>query len=808
MGTLWQDLRYGVRMLAKSSGFTAIAVLTLALGIGANTAIFSVVYGVLLRPLPYLEPERISQISISYNGEIDFSNFTAREFDFWKQHGEPFASLAATEGFGASLTGISEPVRIRMLRVSSTYFSVLGVQPALGRNFSAEEDSPSGPNVAILSYGLWKSAFGGNPQLIGKSVSLDRGPFTVIGIMPSGFASVPAADLWTTLAQANGSSGYGLNYRVIGRLKNSISRQQADAYLTSVAGSFLQQFRTHTISPKERPFVSFRATPLTYMIAFGYRTPILALFGAIGFVLLIACVNVANLFLARSATRTREIAVRTALGAGRPRIIRQLLTESLVLAVFGGALGLLVADWGLNVLLALAPADLPRANDIFLDRWALGFAILSTAVCGLLFGLAPAFQASKTDLNESLKESTGQASSGVGRQRMRGVLVVAEVALSLVLLAGASLLIETFANLLRTNPGFDPHPILSVEIWPTGEELPSTVAMVNFHQSVIQRIERIPGVQSAAIVTGGLPLELGGNVYVESVGSKQVRGISADYREITPDYFRALGVPLEQGRFFADADSVDSRHVTIINEEMAGEYFPNQSPLGQRLKLEDDELEIVGVVGNVRSFLNEPPPPTVFIPDTQADIRGTKGFLAWFPGSILVRTAQDPLSLSKDVVSAVRGVDRDVPIGQVESMSEILSISLAVQEFLMTLMSVFAGLALVLAAVGIYGVMAFWVAQRTREIGIRLALGAPPADVWRMVISRGMLLTVTGIVLGLVGAASVTRLLADQLYGVKPADPIVLGIAAAVLALVALLACWIPARRATRVDPLVALRYE
>ena len=808
MNTLWQDLRYAARMLARSPGFAVIAVLTVALGIGANTAIFSVVYGVLLRPLPYPDPDRILQISISYKGQLDFSDFTASEFDFWKQHSKPFSYLVARTGQGFNLTGGSESLRLRALRVSSSYFNVLGVQPAIGRSFSADEDSVTGPNVAILSYGLWKSQFGGNPQLIAKTVSLNGMPYTVVGIMPSGFESIPAADVWTTIAQVDRTVGSGMNYTLIGRLRNGTSRKQADAYLDSVRGSFLQQFRTHQISPKERPFVAFQATPLVYMLALEYRTPLLALFGAIGFVLLIACVNVANLLLARGATRAREIAVRAALGAGRSRVVRQLLTESLLLAVLGGALGVLLSYGGLRFLLGLAPTDLPRAHHIAVDGWALGFGLAVSVLCGIVFGMAPAFQASRTDLNATLKESTGRTSSGPGGQRMRGALVVAEVALSLVLLAGASLLIETFANLLHTNPGFDPHPILSVQIWPTGGEIATTQAMVNFHRNAIQRIEGIPGVQSAAVVTGGLPLELGGNVYFEFAGRKQGQGVSADYREITLEYFRALGVPLEQGRFFTRADTATAGHVAIINEEMAREHFPDRTAVGEHLKADTEDFEIVGIVGNVRSFLNQPAPPTVFIPNTQADIGGTKGFLGWFPASVLVRTGQNPLSVSKDVVNAIQAADSAVPIGRVQSMDEVLSTALAFQEFLMTLMSVFAGLALVLAAVGIYGVMAFLVAQRTHEIGIRVALGARPSDVWRLLVSRGMLLAAIGIVLGLVGAAGVTQLLADQLYGVKPADPLLLTIAAAILGIVALLACWIPARRATRVDPIIALRYE
>ena len=803
-----QDLRFGARVLRKSPGFTIVAVLTLALGIGANTAIFSVVYGVLLRPLPYPQSGRVAQITLSYKGEPDYPGFTAREFEFWKQHDEPFAYLAASHGLGFNLTGGSESLRVRALRVSSHYFDVLGVQPALGRNFSPEEDSPSGPNVVILGYGLWQSHFGGESQLVGKNISLNGTPYTVVGIMPKGFQSISPADLWTTIAQANRTAGSGTNYRLIGRLKDGVTSAQVDAYFGIASPIFLQQFRTNLIGTKARPYVKFHATTLLDVVGHTYRAPLLALFGSIAFVLLIACVNVANLLLARSATRSREIAVRTALGAARARIARQLIAESLQLALIGGVLGLVLARWGLNVMLGLAPADLPRAQEITLDQWALAFSVAASAICGIVFGIAPALRGSKTDLNESLKENVGRATSGTERQRMRGALAAAEIALSVVLLAGASLLIATFTNLLRVNPGFELQRMLSVEIWPTGDELPTTAAMTNFNRNLILRIEQIPGVQAAAIVVGGTPLEQGGNEYFTFADPKQ-QGVSADYREITPEYFRALSVPVLQGRPFGDSDSANSRNVAIVNEEMAREYFANGGAVGRHVKLEGTiDLEIVGVVGNVRSFLGEPAPPTVFIPDAQSDIGGTKAFLAWFPASVLVRTAQDPLSLSKDVENAIRRTDSAVPLGHIQSLEETFSTSLAFEKFVMTLMSTFAGLALVLAAVGIYGVMAYSVAQRTHEIGIRVALGAGRADVWRMVIGRGMMLTGAGIAAGTLGAWGLTRFLAEELYEVKPSDPVAFAVAAGGLGAVALLACCVPAWKAMRVDPLVALRHE
>jgi len=816
--TLWQDIKYGFRTLGKSPGFAALIILTLALGIGANTAMFSVVYGVLLRPLPYPEPDNIVQLSISYKGKLDYSGFDAREFDFWKTHSEPFQSLAATTGVGFNLSGGSQPLRVRALRVSTDYFRVFGIQPALGREFSADEDRLNGPNVVILSYGLWKSQFGGDRELVGKTVSLDGAPYSIVGIMPPGFQSIPPMDLWTTIGQVARSIGGGINYAVIGRLKNGISGEQADSYLSTAKDSFFKGFR-----PRYSKYVqgiAFHAEPLRSMVSFDYHTPLLVLFGAIGFVLLIACVNVANLLMSRAAARGKEIAIRTALGAGRGRLFRQLLTESLLLAVFGGALGLLFAYWGLDALLALAPTDLPRAHAIFLDRWALGFTVLASLLTGIFFGLAPAFQSSKVDLNNSLKESVGRATSGTGRTRLRSALAVSEIALSLVLLTGAALLIATFANLLHTNPGFDPRPILTLQTWTTSQKfapLPAkpsaaeegarSAAISHFYQGILDKVQAIPGVQSAAVVGEGLPLERGGNDFVWLPSEGESRGISADVRSISIDYFRAMGIPLLQGRVFSDADSPTAAKVVVINEAFVHEKFPHQNPIGQHAVVGGTPSEIVGVVGDVKSAVGEPVPSTIFIPLAQ-DPGEIQGFQAWFPVAIVVRTAQPPLSLSHTVETAVHDAEPDLPIGHIQSMEQILSTSLAFQRFLMTLMSIFAMLALILAAVGIYGVMAYSVGQRTHEIGIRMALGARPRDVLLMIVRQGMFLTAIGLIVGLAGAFTTTRLLSDELYGVQATDPIVFAIVVGVLGFIAFLACYIPARRAARVDPLVALRYE
>ena len=806
MKTLVEDARYGLRLLWKSPAFTMVAVLTLSLGIGANTAIFSVVNGVLLRSLPYPESDRIVQICISYKGEVDYSSFTAREFEYWKAHSEPFSSLAARTGVGVNLAGGSESVRVRAHRVSSTYFNVLGVPPVFGRNFSADEDTPGGPNVTILSHDLWKTQFGGDPDLVGRNVLLDGASYAVIGVMPAEFRSLPPADVWTTIAQANSSTGSGRNYTVVGRLKKGISADQADSYLSLAKDSFISLFRRDLA--KYREAFAFRSMPLAYMLSVDYRLPLLVLFASIGFVLLIACVNLANLFMARTATRRREFAMRAALGASKWRLFSQLLTETALLGLAGGVLGLMFAYSGLSFLLSLAPADLPRLQEISLDARSLWFTGLISLLCGILFGIAPAVQSSRTNLNESLKQDGGRGNTGSDRQRLRGALVIGEVALSFVLLAGASLLIQTFANLLRTNPGFQPNHILSVQIWPTGEKISSTEALANFDRQVIEKMEAIPGVQSAAIVTGGPPLEGGGNEYFQFLGGKAGEGISADYRQITPQYFRTLGVPLLRGRTFTGTDSAHSNGVAIISRAMMQASYSGQNPIGEHLRVEGRDFEIVGVAGDIRSAITELAPPTVFVPEAQADIDVTRAFVGWYPSSILVRTALNPSILDKSIVNAVHSADPSVPIGNIRSMDEVLSTSVSFQRFLMTLMSLFAGLALVLAMLGVYGILAYFVAQRTNEIGVRMALGALRSDVLRMVVRRGMLLTVSGLIAGLFGALVLTRFLARQLYGITAADPRVLILVVLALGFIASLACYLPALRASRVDPMVALRYD
>lgn len=833
MKNVWQDIRFGSRAIVRQPGFAAIIILTLALGIGANTAIFSVVYGILLRPLPYPQPDRITQVSISYNGVLDYSGFNAPEFNFWQAHNQPFAAVASTTGVGFNLSSGNLPLRIHALRVSKDYFRVMGVQPALGREFTQDEDSANGSNVAILGYALWKSEFGGDAGLVGKTISLDGAPYTVVGIMPAGFQNVSlrgdsdtGTELWTTIGQVANSIGRGINYTVIARLKDGVSTEQANSYLAIAMKEFTKQFPSQRFS--SRNHAAFSAEPLIHMASLGYRTKLLVLFGAIGFVLLIACANVANLLMLRAASRGKEFAIRTALGASRVRLFRQLLTESLVLAAAGGTLGLLVANWGLKLLLALAPADLPRASAISLDGWALAFTALISLLTGVLFGIAPAFQSSKTDLNNSLKESVGRATAGLSRSRLRSALAVSEIALSLVLLAGAALLVKTFANLLNANAGFDPHPILTLQTWTTGQKFAATPTKANFfgemmspaevshfYQGILDKIQSTPGVEGAAVVGGGLPLADGGNVFVWLPSEGESNGISADFRSISSDYFRTLNIPLLQGRLFAKSDSPNSGKVALINEEFAREKFSKRDPIGQMLNVDGTPRQIVGVVRDVKSSIygtdvssGFPVPATVFIPLAQ-DSGAIQEFQHYgMPVYIVVRTSLATLSIGHAVEDAIHSAEPELPIGHVKSMEQILSTSLSFQRFTMTLMSIFAGLALVLATLGIYGVIAYSVTQRTHEIGIRMALGAHPGDVLRMVVRQGITLGGIGVALGIAGALGTTGFLATQLYGVKPSDPLVLAAVSGALIIIALLASYIPARRAASADPLVALRYE
>ena len=811
MSTIWQDLRYAIRVLANSPGFTVVAVLTLALGIGANTAIFTVVYGVLLRPLPFPEPDRIVQLAESYQTQSDEMSVTAKQLEHLREYGKLFEHIAGYTDVGFNLATGNEAEHVRGVPASAEYFQVLGVHPALGRDSLPEEDRGDGQRVAILSHSLWMRRLGGDSGVIGQKVLLNGDAYTMIGVMPAGFDPRAnsdlnpgvRADVWVPLALVAKTAGNGENISVIARLKPGVTREQLQSQMDIVTRDFRVQYPNVV---GQQLVMSFR--PYQAMIGAGMRPFLLVLLGAIGFVLLIACANVANLLLARGSSRGREIAVRVAMGASRVCLFRQLLTESMLIALAGGALGLAVAGSGLGSLLAMAPSNLPRLSDIRLDGWVFAFTFLISNLTGMVFGIAPALYATKTNLSESLKEGGGRASAGGGRARLRQGLVIGEFALSLVLLTGAGLMIASFEKLMNANPGFDSHHVLTMQFWMTGSKYNSTPEIMRFYRSIEQRIEALPGVTAVGVVAGGLPLERGGNNGVRIAGPKESEWISMDYREITQGYFHAIGTPLKQGRGFTESDSEASNSVVIINEAAARKYFPEQSSLGRYLYVSGVLSEVVGVVGDVKSYLDRPAEPTTFIPAAQAKLGTSKLFEGWFPRSIVVRTTGYPLILKQALREALAAADPLVPTGAVRSMDQVLAHSLALRSFMMLLLSIFGGLALVLASVGIYGVIAFAVSQRTREIGVRMALGARPADVLRMVLMEGLKLVAVGVMLGVAAALMLTRLLEGMVYGVSMRDPLIFAMVNLLMVAVSLAACYVPARRATRVDPLVALRYE
>ena len=803
MDTLIQDLRYGIRSLLKSPGFTLVAVLTLALGIGANTAIFSVLYAVLLRPLPFPEPDRLVGLSQVYQGNRGEMNVNWRQYQFLQANSNVFEALGVSTGVGFNVFTGGAADRADGMRVSSNYFRILGVTPLLGRAFAADEDQVGGPQVAILSYGYWQRRFGGDRSIVGSTIDLDGAPYAVIGVMPEAFQSQPPADLWSTVAQVSRTVGNGTNLRLVGRINRGLTFAQAQSGFAPTVVA-MRQALSRTVSRDSR----VELYPFRKLVVNDLRAPIQALFGAVAFVLLIACANVAALVLGRSAERGRELAVRVAFGASRGRIVRQLVTENVLLALLGGVVALAVARWGLDLLLTFLPPDLASIG-ITLDRRAIAFTFAVSLLTGLAFGLLPAYRAAGADVHDSLREGAGRTTATAGRSRLRSALVVAELSLSLVLLVGAGLLARAVGNLLATDPGFDPGRVLSAEIWFSGPGFDSTAQIAGFYRRLTDRIMAIPGVAAAAVAEAGSPLERGGNDWVVVDGRQG--GASVDYRTITPGYFRTLAIPVRQGREFGINDGQGAELVAVVNQTFVRQVLGGGDALGRIVRLEGSDSparRIVGVVGDVKSYIGYPVPPTLFIPSAQTPAFMTRIFGGWFPTHVMVRVAGDPGALATAVRAAIHDTDPRVPVRQVRSLADVLAESVAFPRFLMLLIAIFAGLALALAAVGTYGVMSYLVAQRTQEIGVRVALGAVPRDVLGMVLRRGLALAGGGALLGVAGAAAMTRLQASQLYGVRPLDPLTFGAVTVVLLLVALFACWVPARRATKVDPVVALRSE
>jgi len=815
MGTMLQDLRYGIRMLMRSAGFTAIAVLTLALGIGVNTAIFSVVDAVLLKPLPYKEADRLAIVWEQNPARGWYHNIvSAANFLDWRRQNDVFTQMAAINPDKEfNLTGTAKPEEVSGEVVTANLFRLLGVQPFLGRGFLPEEDKPGGPRVVILSYGLWERRFGHDLTLVGKHISLNNESYTVVGVMPANFYFPPfwrawaGGDLWVPGLDLSNPERTAHAYVAIARLKPSVSLERAQVEMNTIARRIVQE------APDAKGW-DVELVQVREQAVGESRRPLLVLFGAVGFVLLIACANVANLMLARSAGRAREVAIRTALGANRGRLVRQFLTESLLLAILGGALGLLVAQWTIRLLasvsgkLALGLWGGASLADVTVNGTVLAFTILVTIATGVISGLAPALGVSTPDLNRSLKEGSRGAGEGVERHRVRSVLVVSEFALALILLAGAGLMIRTLILMGRVDLGFNPHNVLTMTVPLSGPRYEDhQAAQAEFFSSLLERVGSLPGVQWAS-VSRGLPVEGWdgwGFVTEENPSPPPNETPDGNYQVIGPDYFRAMGIPLRQGRFFSREDTQLSMRVVIVNEELARRQWPGQSPIGKHLRVDESGkpwLTVVGVVGNVRTQW----PTTDFFQEFYLPYTQYPWDLA--PRTLVVRTSMNPTALAAAVQREVAALDKDQPVSDVRTLEDVVGEAVGPQRFAMLLLGAFAALALVLASVGIYGVMAYAVSQRTHEIGIRMALGARRANVLGMVVGEALLLALVGAGFGLAGALGLTRLLSSLLYNVKPSDPLTLALVSVILLGVSVFASYLPARRATRVDPIVALRYE
>jgi putative ABC transport system permease protein len=811
MDALWKDVRFALRMLRRTPGVAAAAVVALALGIGANTAIFSVVDGVLLRPLPYQDSRALYVIRGNFVGmERPDVPISYPEFKDILAQSRTLANAGVFAQGDSNLSGAGGPPdRITVGLASATFLPTLGVQPILGRNFTAEEEYKGSDQVALLSFPLWQSRFGSDGNVIGRTITLDNAPYKIIGVLPRGFQIDSPTELWVPLSDTiEMVTRRGAHWlKLVGHTRPGVTRAQLDADLAAMTARAMETYKNNY-----RGGWSLSEKPLLDDVVGNVRVALFVLLGAVGFVLLIACANVANLMLARATSRNREMAIRTALGAGRARLVRQLLTESLLLSAMGAALGLLLAVWGVDALVAVSPDALPRAAEVALDARVLAFTIGIALVTGVGFGLAPAIAASRPDLNESLKDGTRGTSASRGR--LRKTLVVAEVALSLVLLVGTGLMLRSFVKLRAVDPGIRAEHVLTLHASLPGPNGPPTdedrVRWVTWFDGAAKRLARLPGVEAAAAINV-LPFD--GNDTDNSfdienyVPRSEADRPDNETREILPDYFKVMGVPLIRGRLVTDADTFDAPGVVVINQAMAHRYWPNgEDPIGRRVRLHSQGKvkawsTIVGIVGDVHGFgLDKPVRAEMYFP--YAQMRRAAGL------AIVVRTSGDPAALANAARVALAEHDPAQPIFDVKPMNELVATSLAQRRFSLMLMLVFAAVALLLAAVGIYGVMSYTVAQRTQEIGIRVALGASPASVLAMVVRDGMKLVAVGLALGLVGAVAVTRLASSMLYGVSATDVPTFAAIAAVLAAVALVATIIPARRATRVDPMLALRAD
>jgi len=799
--TMLQDLRYGLRTLGKNPGFTAVAVLTLALGIGANTAVFTVANGVLLRPMPFPEPERLVLVSLApQGGPFEWQpGVSDRDYLAFRQQDQAFERIASfTSRATANLTGAGDPVQIPVAYATADFFPTLRMNPEIGRGFLAEEDEPGRDNVVVLSNELWKERFGGDSGILGRTVRLDGISRTVVGVMPAGFA-FPEVKMWMPL-KVRIDEHNSFTRPVVGRLRPGVTTHRAQAELETFA-------ELRPLGPGENkrdrlPLI----IPLKDLLVANIRPSLLVFAGAVAFVLLIACANVANLFLARAADRGHEMALRSTLGAGRWRLVRQLLTESTLLSLAGGACGILIAFWSVPALLALAPAGkVPRMEMIRMDGWVLAYTFGASVISGIVFGLAPAFHATRR-ARESLRQ--GGRSLTTGHERMRSALTVSEIALALVLLTGAGLLLKSFLRLRAVNPGFSPHSVVTITVDLPDSTYRTALQMRAFHQRTLDELSRLPGVFAAGAVN---LLPLGGFLTMGTFqveGSRRPPGFMVDKPCISPGYFRAMGMPLQSGRDFSEADNETAPGVVVVSHSVARTLWPGENPLGKRNSMEDepkpeDWLTVVGVVDDVKQRgLAKSSDPAIYQPYLQIS---SPFFLSHM--TFVVKTAYSPESVASGIRTVLRSVDKDQPIS-IASMDTLIAATTAESRFQARLLAVFAMASLALTIVGIYGVLAYSVAQRTREIGVRMALGAQGADVLGMLLRKALFLVFAGIVIGGAGALALMRVLEKFLFEVKPADLPTLAGVMVILALSALAACYVPACRAMRVDPMVALRYE
>jgi putative ABC transport system permease protein len=808
MRTLWQDLRYGARMLWKRPGFTLIAVITLALGIGANTAIFSVVNAVLLEPLPYRAPEELVLARHIYETSGARSESVSyADFQDWRAQNHVFADLAIFRGAGFALAVGSDLEQIRGANVSANFFQLLGVNAIRGRTFLPAEEAPGSEKVALISHAIWRRVFGADEGLIGRRIKLGDQLFTVVGILPPEFKfpfRLETAEIWTTCSfLPAGMMGRGArNFHAIARLKPGVSLPAAQTEMAAIAGRLEEE------NPAPNRNLSVSIVSAHRELTKDVRLALWLMFGAVAIVLLIACANVANLSLARALSRDKEMAIRAALGASGRRITRQLLTESLLLSLAGGALGLMLAAWGIPLLLALSPQNLPRINAIGLNGQALGFTLFVSILTAALFGLAPVLKVARPDLIESLKEGGKASTASARRNRLRAALVVGEIAVALVLLVGAGLLINSFIRLNRVELGFNPEKVLSASLdlsprkYPTGDE------RIAFVEQARERIRNLPGVRSVSFASSSPFMD---GVYA----SFGIKGRPSDAHEnelvpvstITPDYFEVMGIPLLRGRPFAETDDKGSAGAAIINENFARRFFPNDNPLGKSVILDVNrekgsprEFEVVGVVDDIiRVALDGEPGPEIYMPYRQSP---------WTFGQLMIRTEWNALGAANAARQQIRSLDPNQTVSNSDTLENLISRSIAPQRFNLVLLSVFAAIGLLLTLVGVYGVMSYHVAENTREIGIRVALGAQRRDILKLVVGQGLALALIGVVVGMAGALGVTRLMDTLLFGVTATDPLTFVIVAILFGAVALMACYLPARRATKVDPMVALRAE